>query len=386
MNFLRGDKYPIDKQGTSPDNRIASETHQVSPTYNVIVPVHAPFFAESMVVRLGDRTLVKEVDYQFDDLDPDATEASNKSVYNTIVLKRNDIQGEVILDYQTYGMSNFVGVIAKYIDMFLKDNRGIDFKNLFNVPERFKPIYHLHHVKDIIGIWPIVNELQKVVKAIENLRYKGNLKLRGEILDHIASLNQKFDNYRAIVSDALDLRELKATIRDIITDLVTEEIRKAVNGTTGNVWKVVATLPSTTTTGQANNILINQLDYASFFSLTESQEQRLSLTGHYLGTTTNNVPLFGIFFKDSVIVTAISSLGRLPTVKLKVVINKLDGAFAMEVQYFKDGVLKRPQGQTLISLREGSLEATTPRVANAVVAGIATNLYQDVRNKANSMY
>lgn len=218
MSFLTMKKYPIDTTGESQDNRVASEKHIVSPSYNVIVPIHAPFFQESLIVRYGGTRLTPGTDFQFSDLDEDATRASNKSVYTMIVLKRQDIQGEIILDYQTYGDVNYAGVLAKYIELILKDNRGIDWKNIFNKPEAYPPIYHGHHVKDLRGIWPIVIELQEIKKAIEFLRYKGNMKLRGEIFNHIAALNEKFDRFRDVVDKSIDLAEMK---REIINNLST---------------------------------------------------------------------------------------------------------------------------------------------------------------------
>lgn len=216
MNFLPLKKYEIDTTGTNQDNRVMEERHLISPSYNVIIPVHAPFFQESLVVMYNGTRLTPNVDYQFDDLDVKATQASNKSVYTTIVLKRQDIQGEVWLNYQTYGDSNYAGVVAKYIELIMKDNRKVDWNEVFNKPAAYPPIYHKHHVKDIRGIWPIVVELQGIKQAIEYLRYKGNVKLKGEIFTHIAALNEKFDRFRSIVEQSINLEEMK---REIINNL-----------------------------------------------------------------------------------------------------------------------------------------------------------------------
>ena len=216
MNFLPLKTYEIDTTGTNQDNRVMEERHLISPSYNVIIPVHAPFFQESLVVMYNGTRLTPNVDYQFDDLDVKATQASNKSVYTTIVLKRQDIQGEVWLNYQTYGDSNYAGVVAKYIELIMKDNRKVDWNEVFNKPAAYPPIYHKHHVRDIRGIWPIVVELQGIKQAIEYLRYKGNVKLKGEIFTHIAALNEKFDRFRSIVEQSINLEEMK---REIINNL-----------------------------------------------------------------------------------------------------------------------------------------------------------------------
>lgn len=220
MNFMPLKKYEVDITGANPDNRVMEERHQVSPTYNIIIPVHAPFFQESLVVTYNGKRLVPNTDYQFDDLDVTATQKSNKSVYTTIVLKRQDIQGEIWLNYQTYGDGNYAGVVAKYIELIMKDNRKINWSEIFNKPSAYPPTYHEHHVKDIRGIWPIVLELQAIKQAIEYLRYKGNTKLKKEIFELITNLNDKFDRYRDVVEKSLDLTEMKAAIRDAAQETV----------------------------------------------------------------------------------------------------------------------------------------------------------------------
>ena len=220
MNFMPLKKYEVDVTGSNPDNRVMEERHQVSPTYNIIIPVHAPFFQESLVVTYNGKRLVPNTDYQFDDLDVTATQKSNKSVYTTIVLKRQDIQGEIWLNYQTYGDGNYAGVVAKYIELIMKDNRKINWSEIFNKPSAYPPTYHEHHVKDIRGIWPIVLELQAIKQAIEYLRYKGNTKLKKEIFELITNLNDKFDRYRDVVEKSLDLTEMKAAIRDAAQETV----------------------------------------------------------------------------------------------------------------------------------------------------------------------
>lgn len=229
MNFMPLKKYEVDVTGRKQDNRIMEERHQVSPAYNVIVPVHAPFFQESLVVTYNGQRLTPKVDYQFDDLDVKATQASNKSVYTTIVMTRQDIQGEVWLNYQTYGDGNYAGVIAKYIEMIMKDNRKVDWKEIFNKPDAYPPIYHKHHVRDIRGIWPIVLELQAIKQAIEYLRFNGNNKIRGEMLSIVSDLNQKFDRYRTIVDGALNLEEMKAAIRDAADQTVRDAFNNIQN-------------------------------------------------------------------------------------------------------------------------------------------------------------
>lgn len=229
MNFMPLKKYEVDVTGKKQDNRIMEERHQVSPAYNVIVPVHAPFFQESLVVTYNGQRLTPKVDYQFDDLDVKATQASNKSVYTTIVMTRQDIQGEVWLNYQTYGDGNYAGVIAKYIEMIMKDNRKVDWKEIFNKPDAYPPIYHKHHVRDIRGIWPIVLELQAIKQAIEYLRFNGNNKIRGEMLSIVSDLNQKFDRYRTIVDGAMNLEEMKAAIRDAADQTVRDAFNNIQN-------------------------------------------------------------------------------------------------------------------------------------------------------------
>lgn len=392
MNFLNGQKYPVDKTGTSQDNRVASEKHDVSPTYNVIVPVHAPFFAESMIVRFGSRTLVKDVDYKFDDLDPDASEATNKSVYTTIVLTRNDIQGEIILDYQTYGLSNYAGVIAKYIKMFLEDNRGIDFRNLFNVPDKFPPIYHLHHVKDIVGIWPIILELQLIKQAIENLRYKGNVKFRAEIFEHITRLNEKFDNYRTMVSDALDLTELKATIRDEAQKLVQQSFGNINSELTqirmehmGNYWLQLIDGYVLGTKASQDGIRSNDFESSGWFILQLAQERRYSLKAVYLGQSTTDVPVYGIYLRQRVVVLALPRASKAKYLDLKVRVFNNGGDILFEVVYVKDPNSEHVKDEQFVIISHGHNNSQLyPAVLTVKQIGVDTQTLVPMFNHAQS--
>lgn len=392
MNFLNGQKYPVDKTGTSQDNRVASEKHDVSPTYNVIIPVHAPFFAESMIVRFGNRTLTKEVDYKFDDLDPDASEASNKSVYTTIVLTRNDIQGEIILDYQTYGLSNYAGVIAKYIKMFLEDNRGIDFNNLFNVPDKFPPIYHLHHVKDIVGIWPIILELQLIKQAIENLRYKGNVKFRAEIFEHITRLNEKFDNYRTMVSDALELTELKATIRDEAQKLVQQafgnissELTQIRTEHLGNYWLQLLDGYALGAKASQEGIRSNDFESSGWFILQLAQERRYSLKAVYLGQSTADVPVYGIYLRQRVVVLALPRASKAKYLDLKVRVFNNGGDILLEVVYVKDPNSEHVKDEQFVILSHGHNSGQLyPAVLTVKQIGVDNQTLIPMFNRAQS--
>lgn len=394
LNFLNGQKYPVDKTGVSPDNRVASEKHDVSPTYNVIVPVHAPFFAESMIVRFGSQRLVKDTDYKFDDLDSDASEVSNKPVYTTIVLTRNDIQGEVILDYQTYGLSNYAGVIAKYIKMFLEDNRGIDFNNLFNVPDKFPPIYHLHHVKDIVGIWPIILELQLIKQAIENLRYKGNVKFRAEIFEHITRLNEKFDNYRTMVADALELAELKATIRDAAQKLVDDtfghiqgELIQIRTEHTGNYWLNLMADWAISQKANEANIKGHTFDIGGWFILQAAQERRYTVRAFYLGQSTTNVPVYGIFFKDKVIVLALPRASKAAQLELKVRIINNGGDILFEVVYVKDPNSEHVKDEQFVIINIGHNSGQLyPRVLTVKQIGVDTQTLIPMFTRAQSLF
>ena len=208
-------KYPVDLTGTHPDNLVANEMHELSPTHRAIVPREGYFYGLSMIVRLGDRVLVVDKDYRLDDLNPDLTKMTRKAVYKSLVILDESLMGEISLTYQCYGRSDDYSVtfINKMYQEVL-NNRHPEWKYVLNKPEKFPPLPHRHRIKEITYWDSVVNELRNMIQVIQYLRTskdKGIYKFMAEhnqrIEGRLISLENAVQEARNLVGSIQEFRD-----------------------------------------------------------------------------------------------------------------------------------------------------------------------------------
>lgn len=208
-------KYPVDLTGKHPDNLVANEMHELSPTHRAIVPREGYFYGLSMVVRLGDRVLVVDKDYRLDDLNPDLTKMTRKAVYKSLVILDESLMGEISLTYQCYGRSDdyTVTFINKmYQEVLL--NRHPEWNHVLNKPEQFPPLPHRHRIKEVTYWDSVVNELRNMIQVIKYLRTskdKGIYKFMAEhnqrIEGRLISLENAVQEARSLVGSIQEFRD-----------------------------------------------------------------------------------------------------------------------------------------------------------------------------------
>nr|DAV20809.1 MAG TPA: structural protein [Caudoviricetes sp.] len=208
-------KYPVDLTGKHPDNLVANEMHELSPTHRAIVPREGYFYGLSMIVRLGDRVLVVDKDYRLDDLNPDLTKMTRKAVYKSLVILDESLMGEISLTYQCYGRSDDYSVtfINKMYQEVL-NNRHPEWKYVLNKPEKFPPLPHRHRIKEITYWDSVVNELRNMIQVIQYLRTskdKGIYKFMAEhnqlIEGRLISLENAVQEARNLVGSIQEFRD-----------------------------------------------------------------------------------------------------------------------------------------------------------------------------------
>lgn len=219
-NYFPKKKYQIDRTGRNPDNLVLDEHRIVEPAYRVVIPHHAAFFKDSLVIQYRGRILELGRDYQVADLFKDATEKSGSSVYHQIVFINNDINGDVYLRYQTYGDDDYASSIARYMQSISFDSRDVQWENVFNKPLVYPSTYHGHHVDDLRGIGPIITALQNIERAIQNLRARNNLKFMTILHEHYSKLNARFDALRTIANRQLEIETMLGDFRGEMEEMI----------------------------------------------------------------------------------------------------------------------------------------------------------------------
>lgn len=87
-------RYPYDPTGVAKENLVLGEVHTLPPVQNrIIVPRLGAFYADSLVVRHNQKTLVLNKDYEIASHYHDASHATGKSVNVNIVFTNLNIIG-----------------------------------------------------------------------------------------------------------------------------------------------------------------------------------------------------------------------------------------------------------------------------------------------------
>lgn len=167
--MFRPQSRPFDPTAMSYHNLILSEVRPLSALDKyVFIPSHGPFFAHTLVVRDGERILVREEDYQCLVLYKEATVDTAKEV--AVVIRINDrTLEEVTIDYQAVGgkYQNLVPVLKS-----IKENAGgklvnpIYWKDIIDKPNSYNPTAHLHSMWEFQGWELLVNSLDKIRQGI----------------------------------------------------------------------------------------------------------------------------------------------------------------------------------------------------------------------------
>lgn len=153
-----------DLYGNNPDNRVLGETHELpNLKTRIVVPRKGLFFADSMIVRHEG----VEVSFVLEDLHQKASELTGRDIYRTLLLEDKERVQNVSLEYQALGglWMNDNAAIADAFDEHYNDGRKVNYDDIDNLPDGFAPLLHNHHLVDIKGFEPIIEQLERLIQV-----------------------------------------------------------------------------------------------------------------------------------------------------------------------------------------------------------------------------
>ena len=164
-------KYPLDYSGSSPNNLVSGETHQLDALTNrIIVPNYAPFFTESMKIvdTLTGRTLTPYTQWLAIQLEEEPTLEAGKEICSIIIIIDKAVSNNVQIQYQTLGgpLSYSVNAIIDLVNNLNLDNRTVAWGDIIGKPDRFPPTPHGHKLTDVYGWHKLFPELEAIAQAI----------------------------------------------------------------------------------------------------------------------------------------------------------------------------------------------------------------------------
>lgn len=171
MPTLPAIRYPFDPTGVDRNNFIADEVHTLNDRpVRVIAPKYGPMYSEHTVVydAITRQPLTKGNQFQCVEILQEATLITGFEVTQLILILDPAVSNQVKVSYQIVGgqYANDASAIAEMYETVMKDNRPIDWVNVFNKPYEYPPSLHRHLLEDIYGFEPVVVALERIRNAI----------------------------------------------------------------------------------------------------------------------------------------------------------------------------------------------------------------------------
>lgn len=168
--------YPLDMSGNNPANLIEGELHTVSEShfkdYFFIVPEFAPFYVDNFSLSIsinGNITpLQEDVDYSFALQYVTGTRVSGKAMYGAITLHNLNLNGILLMNYQTIGgdqIADRLLVLTTLADKAYNPRTTI-WDILTNVPNSLPPSPHYQDYDQFLGQEELVTKLGEIRDAI----------------------------------------------------------------------------------------------------------------------------------------------------------------------------------------------------------------------------
>jgi len=168
--------YPLDTSGNASTNLISNEIHTVAEShyrdYYFIVPNFTPFFVDnfqmSVVINNITTPLTEDVDFSFALPYVTGTRVTGKAVYGGLTLHNLNLNGILIITYQTLGgdqVADRLQVLTMLADKAYNP-RTVIFDILTNLPTAFPPTPHYNDYDQFYGQEEVVFKLGQIRDAI----------------------------------------------------------------------------------------------------------------------------------------------------------------------------------------------------------------------------
>lgn len=198
-------RYPLDKTGLSPDNKIVGEPHTlVNRQVRAVAPLYGPFFTESLVVRdlTTGQTLTYGTQYIATEMDTAPTGFYGKEICGIILIKDTSVSSQIEIDYQCLGGQYSLNsdAIVAMLNSAAFDNRPVAWGDIISKPDQFEPADHFHDAGDIYGFEYVVTALERLRSAI----LIGDSASHDEIYRYIDNWGNQLDTRITTVSTTMN--------------------------------------------------------------------------------------------------------------------------------------------------------------------------------------
>lgn len=182
-------KYPYDKTGMSPTNKVVDEIHVLEiDGFTALIPKHTPYFTESLVVKNSNGDTLGHENYINTLFHQKLTNKTHKSISGAIIIRNAKKNEKYKITYQAVGGDNYL--TAEDIKYFLQEidasKSRVKWEDILNKPTSFWPYEHIHHVSDIRGFGPLATIGEKILQAIKG----DSAELSAEVIKELENIRQ----------------------------------------------------------------------------------------------------------------------------------------------------------------------------------------------------
>lgn len=161
---------PLDLVGDKELNYVQDELHTlVELKDRIFVPVHGPFYRESLEIIDGvtGLKLKENVDYTTLHLLKDISKESTKEVYAVIYITKHNISS-VTLSYRVPGgkYTDLSNLYRELIINYAGYRKPVYWSEILDLPEEFPVVPHKHHILDLTELGELTTALDLVINAI----------------------------------------------------------------------------------------------------------------------------------------------------------------------------------------------------------------------------
>lgn len=232
--MLRPIKYPVDKTGLNPLNKVLDEIHVTSDTSKrCFVPHYGPFYVESMHIETVDGVILQpKTDYLILQPYQEASVEIGKDIACIVYVHNRAITKDIKITYQVVGgeWSWSVYAIQDLLDSIMIEDRAVEWMDILGKPLKFDPLPHPHDIGDMYGFEYLAIQIENLTRAILYGDEASHDELRDlirnvnmtvltankSIIDHIANL----DNPHETTKDHVKLGNVEnyavASLEDIL--------------------------------------------------------------------------------------------------------------------------------------------------------------------------
>lgn len=238
MNYPIIRDYKLDINREFEVNKVPNEQYVLRDEQNVFVPLHAPFFSDSLVLRDDKgRELIKGTDYRIFRMMGSLSAMCAQSVAALVEILNPNLK-TLYMDYHAVGSSPlFDRSLIELINSAANDTRLIKWKNIHNKPVVFDPKFHTHllpydvtNFQDIIALIDIwADNLSKVSPAISPIALQAQTNLVKNYFDRNTAIVQRALQRHASQYDEHGLVKSQVGL-GLVDNIPTATLDQAING------------------------------------------------------------------------------------------------------------------------------------------------------------